>query len=107
MPVERMLLEEPSGVADPEATPLEHLSSINKYILKYWKDCSILQDQMDMRERIAGMYKMSGLEIDRGGRQRRQERQDDPLITLSLEARKSQHTELDQLAAAVHPSLAA
>jgi hypothetical protein len=50
---------------------------------------------------------MSAPEADRGGRQRKQERQDDLLITVSLHVRKRQLTELDQLAATAHTSRAA
>jgi Ribbon-helix-helix protein, copG family len=50
---------------------------------------------------------MSTPEVDRGGHPRTQGREDDPLVTVSLQVRKSQLTELDQLAAASHTSLAA
>jgi len=50
---------------------------------------------------------MSAPEADRGGRQRKQEHQDDLLITVSLHVRKRQLTELDQLAAGAHTSRAA
>jgi hypothetical protein len=50
---------------------------------------------------------MSTPEADRGGRPRTQGRGDDPLVTVSLHARKSQLTQLDQLAAASHTSRAA
>jgi Ribbon-helix-helix protein, copG family len=45
--------------------------------------------------------------VDRGGRPRTQGRQDDPLVTVSLHVRKSQLTELDQLADTAHTSRAA
>jgi Ribbon-helix-helix protein, copG family len=45
--------------------------------------------------------------VDRGGRQRTQGGKDDPLVTVSLHVRKSQLTELDQLADAAHTSRAA
>jgi len=44
---------------------------------------------------------------DRGGHPRTQGREDDPLITVSLHVRKSQLTELDQLADVAHTSRAA
>jgi Ribbon-helix-helix protein, copG family len=43
----------------------------------------------------------------RGGRQRTQGGEDDPLVTVSLHVRKSQLTELDQLADTEHTSRAA
>jgi hypothetical protein len=45
--------------------------------------------------------------VDGGGRPRTQGRTDDPLVTVSLHVRKSQLTELDQLADAAHTSRAA
>ena len=50
---------------------------------------------------------MSTPEVDRGGRPRTQGHEDDPLVTVSLHVRKSQLTELDQLAAASRTSRAA
>ena len=45
--------------------------------------------------------------ISRGGRPRTQGHEDNPLVTVSLHVRKSQLTELDQLADAEHTSRAA
>jgi hypothetical protein len=42
-----------------------------------------------------------------GGRRRTQGHEEDPLVTVSLHVRKSQLTELDQLADAAHTSRAA
>lgn len=50
---------------------------------------------------------MSTPEVDGDGRQPKQGRENDPLITVSLHVRKRQLTELDQLAAAAHTSRAA
>jgi hypothetical protein len=50
---------------------------------------------------------MSTPGVERGGRPRTQGREDDPLVTVSLHVRKSQLTELDQLADAEHTSRAA
>ena len=50
---------------------------------------------------------MSTPGVDRGGRPRRQGREDDPLVSVSLHVRKSHLTELDQLADAAHTSRAA
>jgi metal-responsive CopG/Arc/MetJ family transcriptional regulator len=45
--------------------------------------------------------------ISRGGRPRKKGNEDDSLVTVSLHVRKSQLTELDQLADAEHTSRAA
>ena len=45
--------------------------------------------------------------VYRGGRQRTQGGEEDPLVTVSLHVRKSQLTELDQLADVAHTSRAA
>ena len=50
---------------------------------------------------------MSTPGVDRGGRPRIQGREDDPLVSVSLHVRKSQLTELDQLAGAARTSRAA
>jgi hypothetical protein len=50
---------------------------------------------------------MSALGVYRGGHQRTQGGEEDPLVTVSLHVRKSQLTELDQLADAEHTSRAA
>ena len=50
---------------------------------------------------------MSTPGVDRGGRQRTQGAEDDPLVTVTLHVRKSQLTALDQLADAAHTSRAA
>ena len=50
---------------------------------------------------------MSIPRVDLGGHPRTQGREEDPLLTVSLHVRKSQLTELDQLADAAHTSRAA
>jgi metal-responsive CopG/Arc/MetJ family transcriptional regulator len=50
---------------------------------------------------------MSTPRVDLRGRPRTQGRDEDPLVTVSLHVRKSQLTELDQLADAEHTSRAA